>query len=522
MQVWENVRQFLVLPATRYISRAIRDEMSVKRALFGCAVVVAVVVVVCLYFLVSISQRAGQSEEQLARTSEIRRLINVLALTTGQLALEHGEDVHGRWVANVDQIAANLEGLRGLGAEAGVQYERIAENIPVLQQLGSDLSALHTLGMDSPSAEGRVLLRKERLLAQVQAVVADSLGASLAIYGPLQESARRDSSSLRNLFWSVLAILIVMVVSVIVLLWRVVLRPLSKLEAGVSVVGSGDLSHRVRITSTSEIGQLSRAFDSMTGNLQAITVSRDALEAEAVRRVRAEEAQEAVLADLQRSNRDLEQFAYVASHDLQEPLRMVATYTQLLGQRYAGQLDQKADKYIGYAIEGATRMQQLIDDLLTYSRVGTRGKPPENIDARVAVDEALANLAATVEESQAAVRVDDLPCVEADPLQLMQLFQNLIGNSLKFRGENPPSVHISARREDGDWLFSIADNGIGIEMKHSERVFTIFQRLHTRVEYPGSGIGLAVCKRIVERHGGRIWFESKYGSGSTFYFTLPG
>jgi light-regulated signal transduction histidine kinase (bacteriophytochrome) len=259
----------------------------------------------------------------------------------------------------------------------------------------------------------------------------------------------------------------------------------------------------------------------MTQNLQSITVSRDALEREVVRREAAEQAQDAALSDLHRSNQDLEQFAYVASHDLQEPLRMVASYTQLLAQKYGGQLDDKAQSYINYAVDGATRMQGLINDLLTYSRVNTRGQALEPTDLHAVLGEALRNLTAAIEENQAIITNDDLPTVRADATQLQQVFQNLISNAIKFRGEASPHIHVSAREEGGEWLFSVKDNGIGIDAKHAERLFVIFQRLHTRQEYPGTGIGLAVCKRIVERHGGRIWFESEPGKGSTFFFTLP-
>jgi PAS domain S-box-containing protein len=230
---------------------------------------------------------------------------------------------------------------------------------------------------------------------------------------------------------------------------------------------------------------------------------------------------EKAAADLSTSNRELEQFAYVASHDLQEPLRMVSSYTQLLAERYRDQLDDKARQYIDYAVDGAVRMQRLINDLLVYSRVHSRGAAPVATDSHAVLGEALANLAAAIGESGALVTNDDLPTLPADPTQLLQLFQNLIANAIKFAGPVPPRIHVSARDLGREWLFSVRDNGIGIDPQYASRLFVIFQRLHTRQEYPGTGIGLALCRRVVERHGGRIWFESEPGQGSTFFFTFP-
>ena len=238
-------------------------------------------------------------------------------------------------------------------------------------------------------------------------------------------------------------------------------------------------------------------------------------------RNRAEEKLKLALADLGRSNKDLEQFAYVASHDLQEPLRMVSSYTQLLARRYQGQLDATANEFIAYAVDGANRMQKLINDLLTYSRVGTRAKAFQPTDCTAVLDQALANLKAAIETSGAVATHGPLPTVWHDNLLLVQLFQNLIGNAIKFHVEMPPRIHVSAEQKGGEWVFAVRDNGIGIDPQYAERIFTIFQRLHTREEYSGTGIGLAICKKIVERRGGRIWVESQPGSGSTFYFTIP-
>ena len=230
---------------------------------------------------------------------------------------------------------------------------------------------------------------------------------------------------------------------------------------------------------------------------------------------------QATAADLARSNRDLEQFAYVSSHDLQEPLRMVTGFMQLIDQKYHQQLDAAGQKYIYYAVDGAKRMQQLIVDLLAYSRVGTQGRPTAPADMAQLLQRALFNLQASIKENQAKMTWGLLPTVPVDGTQLTQVFQNLIGNAIKFHGDQPPQVHVDARRDGQYWEFTVKDNGIGIDPEYSDKIFVIFQRLHVKEKYTGTGIGLAICKKIIERHGGRIWVESQEGQGATFHFTLP-
>ena len=253
---------------------------------------------------------------------------------------------------------------------------------------------------------------------------------------------------------------------------------------------------------------------------QELEAANKQLEKEVAERIQAETLIKQTADQLARSNEELEQFAYVASHDLQEPLRVVTGYVQLLERKYKNQLDADADQFLHYIIDGVTRMQQLIADLLNYSRVGSRGKPFQSTNVRAVLDRVLVTLQKAIQESGAAVTCDALPTVLGDDTQLAQLFQNLIGNGIKFRGEQPPRIHLSARREGDRWAFAVRDNGIGIERQYWDQIFVIFQRLHTRQKYPGTGIGLAICKRIVERHGGQIWLESQPGEGTTFHFTL--
>jgi PAS domain S-box-containing protein len=239
-------------------------------------------------------------------------------------------------------------------------------------------------------------------------------------------------------------------------------------------------------------------------------------------RKRSEEHLVKTVAELNRSNDELQQFAYVASHDLQEPLRMVASYTQLLAERYKGRLDSDADEFIAYAVDGSNRMQVLIQDLLAYSRAGTNGKAHRKISSDNALKEALTNLRATIQESGAVVTHDLLPMITTDGTQLAQIFQNLVGNAVKYHGAAAPRVHVSAAKTGGDeWIFSVRDNGLGIDPQYFDRIFVLFQRLHGQTEFKGTGIGLTICKKMLERLGGRIWVESQPGKGSTFHFALP-
>jgi signal transduction histidine kinase len=312
---------------------------------------------------------------------------------------------------------------------------------------------------------------------------------------------------LRNwsLFIGIITAFIVMLIALFIS--NSISSPIQALQRGAEIIGSGNLDYKVGVVSKDEIGQLSRAFDAMTENLKKVTASRNELNK--------------IMLELERSNKELQQFAYAASHDLQEPLRMVASFTQLLERRYKDRLDSDAKEFIHFAVDGACRMQKLIDDLLVYSQVGAQKTPFEPTDCNFLLDQVTANLRVAIDENHAIVTRDDLPIVDSNASQMTQLFQNLISNAIKFRSSHPPRIHIAAERKGDEWLFSIKDNGIGIDPQYKDRIFKIFQRLHSRDEYPGTGIGLALCKKILEYHDGKFWVESDRGKGATFYFTLP-
>ena len=317
-----------------------------------------------------------------------------------------------------------------------------------------------------------------------------------------------------------------------------VLRHVKRLTAASRQLAQGKWEAHARLTGGArELQQLGRAFDEMASALREhrdrlelrveqrtrqLSHANESLQAEIEERKQAQAVSQKLLANLERSNKELEQFAYVASHDLQEPLRLVSSYTQLLLQRYREKLDAEAEPITKFITEGVTRMQRLIQDLLSYSRVSSQSQSLSLADTETILETALRNLAMVIREQKAVVTHDPLPTLLCDPTKLGQLFQNLISNGIKFRGEKPPHIHIGARKAEDEsaWLFSVSDNGIGIDPEYFDRIFVLFQRLHTRAKYPGTGIGLAVCKRIVEQHGGKIWVKSDKGAGCTFYFTI--
>ncbi|MFI6598879.1 ATP-binding protein [Nonomuraea sp. NPDC050536] len=363
-----------------------------------------------------------------------------------------------------------------------------------------------------PTGLGRLPLARWFIATGALVLVAYVIGVviTLMMVGQVRDVGPRPevSAALDRVTVTLVVLFSVLLVAgagVAVMVRLAVLKPLRQLTEQVRAVAAGDFDHRLDVDRPAELAELSSHVDSMRRRI--LTGWRHA-----------EEQSD----ELRRSNGELEQFAYVASHDLQEPLRKVASFTQMLEQRYGEQLDDRARQYIAYAVDGAKRMQGLINDLLDFSRVGRVTGERVVTDTSQALAAALDNLSATIDDTDTVVTWHDLPPVIGNRVQLTQLFQNLIENAVKFRSELPPRISVAAKRADGMWEFSCSDNGIGVEPKYADRIFLIFQRLHPRDVYPGTGIGLALCRKIVEYHGGQLWLDRESeGPGATFRWTLP-
>ena len=479
-------------------------------------------------------------------------LVVIVAVVVGLITITHQHSVQGDLLDHVEPANAavlrleiallNQEtGIRGfeltgdptflapytMGLAQARRYEARVRSLNVkgtMPALDAALSRIHiwetqtvapTLARDSHARRPR-----NRLDTSLQAkaqfdAVRGALGALedlllsrvKAVKAELQHSSRTTEVA----FSAVGVALLVSVLLAGLLMRRFVTRPIGQLADAARLVAAGDLSRRLAMTGPRDLERLSEDVDAMRARLlEELTAAREM-----------EHQLSEAAVELRRSNAELEQFAYVASHDLQEPLRKVASFCQLLQERYHGQLDERADQFIDFAVDGAKRMQQLINDLLAFSRVGRRDQPLSEVSLDDLVAAAVSDLSSIIEESGAQVSVGELPTLAVEPALIRTVFQNLIANAVKFRAEAPPRVRIEAEHQEGDWLFSCTDNGIGIEPEYSERIFIIFQRLHTREAYPGTGIGLAMCRKIVEHHGGRMWLDESYTGGTRMRFTLP-
>jgi signal transduction histidine kinase len=388
--------------------------------------------------------------------------------------------------------AARLEGDEG-SKELSTMLAQLQDEIQAFEAVSDQEIAAIRSGAPIETASALDFAHADQVRS-LDAAIGDNLGQQIRRSAA---DAQRSASDTTKVV-AVASLLGIGVALAVALLLSVnISGPLRRLTASANRIAAGELVEPPASNRRDEIGSLSLAVTTMVRTLNRQTD------------------------ELKRSNADLEQFAYIASHDLQEPLRMVSGFTGLLQRRYAGKLGADGDEFIGYAIGGVNRMQALINDLLSYSRLGREEVSAKSVDVQVVVEHALANLQTAIEERSALVSSGPLPTVLADHGMLVRVFQNLIGNALKFCKLDRPIVRIAAEARGTEWVFSVADNGIGIDPQYRDRIFLIFQRLHQQAEYPGTGIGLAVVKRIVERNGGRIWLESEPGKGTTFFFTLP-
>ncbi len=507
---------------------------------------------------------SGATREDAGRRWPLNRIVGVAVLAlllfsvgsvvAGGIALVSLHDARNRMINVIDPAAlaaqqldnslVNQEtGVRGYALSAqqsflapytdGAAAQKTA--IDSLGQLASQLPAKTTSDLNSVTSQARFWRTHyaQPTIAQVartgKPVLSpdiitgkadfDALRAKAAVLQADVTSARssalatlNDAGTSLDAVFIAVAIGLALIVALLALgLRATAIRPLHRLAAQVRLVAGGDFEHEVTVRGSREVTQLAADVNTMRERiLQELSATQ---EANAILQAHATE--------LQRSNSELEQFAYVASHDLQEPLRKVASFSQLLQRRYAGKLDARADQYIEFAVDGAKRMQALINDLLAYSRVGRSEREPALVSSDTALTQARANLAEQIEDTGATIETGHLPLVLAELPLLIAVFQNLLSNALKFSGGKPPRVVVTVRRDEPFWLFSFSDNGIGIEPEYSERIFVIFQRLHERSAYVGTGIGLSMTRKIIEYFGGRIWLDTSFTGGTRFYFTLP-
>ena len=473
--------------------------------------------------LANASARRHEMEAQIRHAWLLQTDVFELNLLTHEYVAAGGARTLAQWrqkyatlTRHLREFAAGRGDVSGALADLQSQASGLQVTFGALQENRARLTGPPGAAAAAAELEQRLL---GQLVARTRAMMGGASGLHTAALGAATATERLVT---RVVALAVLVSVLVMVLGV-VLAGRAILHPLARLRQITAVVARGELSCRTGISRADEIGALARDFDHMTEQLQQVTASRDQLDREVAARRAAETRLHRVLTDLQRSNEELQQFAYVASHDLQEPLRGVAGCLQLLRDECLGKFGADADELIQHAIASATRMKRLINDLLSFSRVESQGRAFAPVPLAAALQAAESNLALASAESQAQITHGELPVVQADATQMVQLLQNLLGNAIKFRRDGvAPQVHVGAvRGTTGEWELTVADNGIGIEAKYFELIFVIFQRLHGRSQYEGTGIGLAVCKRIVERHGGRIWVTSRPGHGTTFHFTLP-
>ena len=509
--------------------------MKISTRLKLAGLVSAVVVVAIGFVLLSATQQLTRELDDEEAAVEVLKAVTSVRYLTLEYVLRHEERTVAQWRLRHASLSKLLSSTSEFSSPEEQALKdglgRAHENIKILfDQLVANQHERSTGRENGAVLEELEARLAGQILNKVQAMISDVVSLSERSRAGVRDAQQRTVSAV--VMFGGIAVLFVATMFYLIL--GSVTKPLAKLQDGTAVIGAGNLDFRLDMVTQDEIGELARAFDGMTAKLKGTTVSRDelvnvneALRFELVRRQRAEADLERHEEELKRANQalemsnlDLKRFAYVASHDLQTPLRSISGFVQLIRSEYAGRLDAQADDWIQRTVHATQILQTSIQDLLAYSRVDAEPLPFEQVSFRAIFDDAVLLLGAPIEDSGARVTCGELPMLMGDRSQLTQLMQNLIGNALKYRGQ-APEVHVSAQLVGTEWVFSVRDNGIGIEPRYHERIFEIFQRLHNQQQYPGSGIGLAVCRRVVHRHGGRIWVESEPGSGSIFYFTIP-
>jgi signal transduction histidine kinase len=450
----------------------------------------------------------GRGIEQMTTDAELLRTTFMLRVLMEEYITAGEERPLFQWQKLYKELGDSLKTRTSAGGDSA----RLNELNANYKEVGSLFASLtKTEAADGKESSGNSAefnrLVKMMLSSQLEQMVSDA--HALHDRTAASTLAAHQSTVYVNAIFS--TFMLVMITIGLYVMNRSIIQPVHSLAKGAEVIGNGNFDYRIEVDSKDELGDLARIFNNTAAKLRKFY--NDLQDEIRVRRLKETE--------LLRSNKDLEEFAFIASHDLQEPLRNVSSTMQLLEQGYKGKLGSDADRLIHYAVDSARTMKNLIDDLLAYSRVSARGKQFEKIDSEKALLLSLANLEATIAARSAVVSHDPLPETHGDPTQLTQVFHNLVSNGIKFNKSEPPKIHVSANKAGHEWVFSVKDNGIGIDNRYIERVFAIFERLHKRSEYEGTGMGLAITKKIVERHGGRIWIESKLGSGSIIYFTIP-
>jgi signal transduction histidine kinase len=488
----------------------IRTQLIITAAVFG------VILIVIAAATVTADQHAAKASDQEKIAINVTQGASELGYLANDYVIYHEAQQLDRWQSKYESFSGNVSQLNA----NDLDQQAIVNNIQVDQQRMKDVfdSIASSVG-DSSSNQtlASIQVSWSRMGIQSNELVSESMRLSQL----LRADADQQKQTTNALILVLVGVFGAFLVAVYVQTFRRTLRSIDDLKNGTSVIGSGNLDFKIDVKHNDEIGDLTKAFNQMSTDLKSVTTSKTELEGEIAERKQTEEELEKRTRELSRSNDELKQFAYVASHDLQEPLRMVTAYLTRLENNCGDKLDDKGKVYLGFAVEGGLRARNLVQDLLTFSRIDAQGKPFQETDMDTVMDVVTNNLAVQIKEQRAMVTHGPLPHVTADDGQMVQLLQNLVSNGIKFRKEEDPQVRVECTRQGNDWLFTVQDNGIGLDQQYADKIFVIFQRLHTKEEYPGSGIGLAISKKIVERHGGRIWVESEMGKGSSFHFTLP-